>query len=480
MKYFILLIHLLFFQILFAQVKTEELSLEKGNYILNTLQVPNNGGLIIKTGKKGFNTKDLNWKLNYYSPEMKLVYSVPLEKNQINKDFRNFLIASTNSKHIYHIEPKGYNTTMGVGSFFVTQINETGAKKTFELDNIKDLGDKKAVFADSKYFYYFTSLKVKNEVTKKKDVSNSLVRVSASDFSKTNISLKLPPLRDEDKSTEWNYSGNFDNAIYFTSKTLLEDGTYIYDIILIDNTGKTTKNFSIDAKLATNIPRASNNNKYFYWADFDDDDFNSRTAQNSVYDTYGITYYTTEALAKYGALGDITFDPKNNAIYIYGLCGPGAYKINNYNCPTKAWFIQKYDINGKQLWKKEYDFSESLQNNLYLKGSSFPYRRALNLNISNPALLTFQVKSIKSIYSYNVEPGTGNITKTYSNEFNSLLFTTFSTTYDPTVSSTLNTFLSKRDPKAKDVYYLGFDFGPNDIVIEDQVKLNVIKLNYFK
>lgn len=467
-------------QHLFAQVKTEDLPLEKGNFILNTLQIPNNGGVVIKTGKKGFNTTDLNWKLNYYSAEMKLIYSVPLEKTQINKDFRNYLIASTNSKVVYHIEPKGYNTIIGANNLFITQINETGVKKTFELDNIKDLGNRKAIFADSKYLYYFTTLKVKNEATKKKEVSNALVRLSAADFSRTNIPIKFPALRDEAKSSDWNYSGNFDNAIYFTSKTLLDDGTYMYDIILMDNTGKVLKNFNIDAKLATSFPRPSNNKKYFYWADFVDEDFDSPSAQSSVYDTYGITYYTTEALANIGALGDIVFDQKNNAIYIYGLFGPGSYRANNSNNPTKGYFIQKYDLTGKQLWKKEYEFSEKLLNDIYIKSGGFPYRRALLLNMDNPALFTLQIKSGKNVYSFNLESSTGNFTAFYSNEFNSLMNTTFSTTYNPATSSSLTTFLSTRDPKAKDTYYTVFDFGASDIVIEDQVKLNTVKLMYFK
>jgi hypothetical protein len=482
MKYFILIIHLLFCQLVFAQVITEELALEKGNCILNTLQIPNNGGVVIKTGKKGFNTTNLNWKLNYYSPEMKLIYSVPLEKTQINKDFRNYLIASTNSKVVYHVEPKGYNTLFGASNLFLTQINETGVKKTFELDNIKDLGNRKAVFADNKYFYYFTNLKVKNETTKKKEVSNLLVRLSAVDFSRTDIPLELPALKDEKKSSEWNYSGNFDNAIYFTSKTVLDDGSYIYDVILIDNNGKVLKSFSIDAKLATSTVRASHNKKYFYWSDIVDEDFDFATEQSSVYDTEGINYLgnSAEAIPSISALGDIIFDPQNNVIYIYGLCGPGQYNARNVNCPTKGYFIQKYDINGKNIWKKEYQFSEKIQEDNYIKGSGHPYRRKLLLNINNPEIFTLQIKSSSNIFSFNLESRTGNFTTFYSNKFNSYRGTRFSSTIDPLKTSSLNTFLSKRDPKAEDTYYTIFSFGPNSIMIEDDVKSKTVKLMYFK
>jgi hypothetical protein len=459
-----------------AQDKKEVITLQRGEAILNVMHFPQNG-LILKKGKESLNSKALDWELLYYNPDLTLKYKVAIEKNQINKGFRNYFVTSPDAKVIYHIEPKGYNTTMGASSQYITQFDETGNKKTYELDKLKELGDRKVEFADSQY--YIASVTAKDEVTKKKKQKTILTKLKGTDFSRQDVEIKLPALKDEDYSTDWFYCGNGENKIYFMSKTVKDDGTFIYDLITINGEGNILSNISMDAKLNGVFPRPTSNKKYYFWADYENPDFYTST-YTSTYTAGGNNFESTDVTVNptLGAFGDIIIDEKSNSIYIYGLTGPAPFK--RLGPLNQGYFVQKYDMGGKEIWKKQFDFAKEILDNEYVRLHATPYSRNLNFKINPDNSVKLQLLAKDMVYTFNLDAG-GKLTSNYSSEFKNRNYASFSLVSDPAVSSPANKYLMNKDPKTTKAFrYNIYNFEKNDVILENDTKLILINLLLFK
>ncbi|MFL5728299.1 MAG: hypothetical protein ACJ75J_02325 [Cytophagaceae bacterium] len=469
---------LLFSLSVIAQEKKETLTLDRNDLILNVMYFPQNG-LILKKGKDYMNSKALDWEMFFYNPDLTLKYKASIEKTQINKGFRNYFVTSPDAKYIYHIEGKGYNTTFGASSQFITQFDETGAKKTYELENLKDLGNREVMFADSQYMYYIATVNVKDEVTKKKKQKTILIKLKSTDFSRQDVEVKLPGLKDEDYSSDWFYCGNGENKIYFMSKTVKDDGTFIYDLITMDRDGKILSNISMDAKLSGVFPRPTYNEKYYFWADFENPDFYTSTYTSSYSNAVG-SYTSTDVSVNHtlSAFGDIVIDEKSNSIYIYGLTGPAPYK--RLGPLNKGYFVQKYDLAGKEIWKKQYDFGQEILDNEYVRLHSTPYGRSLKFKINPDNTVKLQLLAKDMVYTFMFD-GTGKQTSTYSNEFKNRSDASFSMAYNPAVGSEAVKYLISKDPKLTKAFkYNMYNFDKNDVVLENDTKTKTVNLLLFK
>ena len=108
----------------FAQEKNIPIPLENDEEVLDFVDLQEHG-FILKTGKDKNYTKDLNWQLSHYSPQLELLWKVPIETTQMNKGLGQEIVASPTGSYVYHLENKGYNSIWGIDNIQVCRFQKT-------------------------------------------------------------------------------------------------------------------------------------------------------------------------------------------------------------------------------------------------------------------------------------------------------------------------------------------------------------------
>ncbi|HAM97532.1 MAG TPA: hypothetical protein DCQ26_02880 [Marinilabiliales bacterium] len=479
MKKNVLLLILMFYGInlIKSQDKTEIVPLERNQELLSSVNLGENG-LVLHIGKNTMNSKDLDWKVNFYSENCELKWSKPIEKLQINKGFPSSIIASPKGEYVYLIENQGYNQLHGVDKIVLNQINQNGSLKTQEFETSKDQGIRQGFFANDRYLFILKSkeahemlLDSESQYQKKKLVEKLyLYRISHVDFKKDKITLDLPELDDPENTTYWSYAGHDNNSFYLFSKTLnIETGKCIYKILSIDNEGHIGKTILIDAKLSKAYYRPSFNHKDFELSAFD---------KNYDYDFYlesqSGSSYLKPSIGAFGGIRIVT-----NAIYIYGLTGSKPYK--KLGPIYDGYFIFKYDFDGNNIWKIEQNVPKELSDEKKFYIHAAPESRKLAFNILSNQTVKFQIYFDEQVHSFEYS-NDGKFTGYNSCEFkNDVHYQDALLCFSKEAKSNTKKYLDFLDPKVRGKLFYKYYNNPNgEILLEYNSKIPELKLMHFK
>lgn len=346
MKFRLILLSLLLTTSLVAQDKTAVIELGKNCEQLDMIDLGENG-FLLKTGKTSAPySKKLKWEMHYINNNLELVYSLPVEKEQIDKQLNNPILSSPSGNYLYHGEQK-LITTFGKGKMRYTQIKKNKEVKIFNI-NYKNYAYIEDNFCDDFYFYKLASKNGETGNSKKMHKETMILyKHNHEDFNREEFILDLPPLAKDKNlsSTFWEYSGQDDNLFYLHRKDInFKTNKAIYHIISLNKSeGKVVSQFSINFSIKTKHIRPSNNLNKFPGDGYsiNNDDFDTGTISAGT--SSRITFHHET-----GAYGNLTLDPDNKMAYIYGLYGdkPSSTGVN-----IKGYFLKGYDFTGTQQFE---------------------------------------------------------------------------------------------------------------------------------
>lgn len=454
-----------------AQDKIERIKLERNVELLESVDL-GEGGLLIKTGKNYPNSKKLDWKIRYYSPELDLVYEVPIEKTQINKGFGNPIVAAPDGAYVYHFEYKGYNTTIGAKKQHVTQINKEGKVKTYEVENIKELGHIKMGFCDNTYLYFLATENGDENHPRKKSAEKLLLnKVKHSDLSSGQVALNLPELGDAGEATFWTYAGHEEGQVFLASKTIqIEEGKYSYRLLTLDPDGNVIRDVTLDFSLADKHIRPSNNVKVFKG--------NSHASNDDFYAAVNSSSSFAQMEARIGAFGGIKVNPKTNSIHVYGLYGSKPFK--SLGSLNEGFFLHKYDFEGKLLWKVQEEFPETLTNDNAFRLHEVPFSRAFLLkeNADQSQQLHFMFK--KRVYTYHITSA-GEFEESYWHFFEKTAgVEEANMCFSPSLQVKSREYFQDPKKKEKNTFYQYFTSAKGECVFEYKPRKQKLDLLYFR
>ncbi|GGE98845.1 opioid growth factor receptor-related protein [Flavobacterium limi] len=187
---------------------------------------------------------------------------------------------------------------------------------------------------------------------------------------------------------------NYDETIDLISKSISKDysNTILYKTRL-SNEGKNLNNLVYDLK----IP-----NRVFLYSKNDAGEYNFGGYNNDFIhfaDDLSINNYIEDANT-----GDI---------YIYGLFGDEAGKLNTMASP-KGFYIFKYDKLGNKTWES----INAIEDNDFNKGHVMNTIYVDLFQLNNTVCFTIRINGLKDFFNYNiVEKATGKMVKTQNLEF---------------------------------------------------------------
>lgn len=385
------------FGLVWSQSKSEVIKLIEKSYVLQTIDLGENG-FIIKTGNNKSNSKNLDWTVHSYTKDLELKWSVGLEKTQINKGMANYMVADYNGGYVYHLEEKGYNPTMGAGSFQITQISKNGVIKTFEITDLKKiLKYRRYAFCnkDGLYFLATENGNIKKTNKKKSMEKFYCIKYSHSDFSKKRINCELPSILDYKKSTFWEFIGNNNQQMFFSRK--IRDKKLGFEVeiatIGVDGTFKNKFKKELDVKGSEIIPSSCHGNNY--------------AANTSLYneDRYHFNVWVEGNKKTYTAInesyGEVTYDYSKETFYAYGLKRNGEYFIDNFN----------------KKGEREWNLNVKMPPTFVEKLSRGVFNKKVYLNIGTGDKLEFTVANkLRYVYKTSILK-TGSVEKDFVYDF---------------------------------------------------------------
>jgi hypothetical protein len=367
---------------LFAQSREELIPMESSE-LLSHIDLQENG-FVLFTGDYKLNSKNQDWKIHKFDAEMNKVFEVAVEKTQINKGFTNYLVGDMAGKYIYLIEPRGYNTTFGVSSININQIDEKGSLKTMMVEEAKKkFKYNKVVTCTDNYMLYIQTQT--NNIWKHKKRADEIVtfqRFNHSNLSYTSVTANLPAPRLSKNSSYWTYIGTDGKELYFAQEEVDDEKkTMVADIAVLSEDGARLRSFTINVALEDEhflrpsyYARASNE----LWFKFPDFYYNASTSSTTGYATGTTTTTTTYTPKPYvNAFVNIQYDPISDAIYVFGLYGPKAFESSGSK--YEGYYFMKYDKSGKQIWKMEENVPEALSKSKYFRVDAAPESRVVSL-----------------------------------------------------------------------------------------------------
>jgi len=376
-KRFSIILFFVSINILNAQDKTVKLDSDNIDYI----QAMDLGdiGLIIKTGLNKVNSKNLEWVVSYYSPDLDQIWSVPIEKTQIEKGFSNPMVISTTGSYFYQLEYQGYNTSFGAKKVNVTQVNKLGQKKNdlWEDENAENVISSDMMLCNDEVLAFIDRESgkggAKNALLNDKIVIHSY---SNDNFTYKKYEADLPVIKDIDNSSFWQYLAHGDDIIYFSYRTMLKKEEKMYFFVAaVDYKGVAVNDFKIDASLKGMNYRAGMANRT-------DGSVTGRAPIQS-------------GLEKFG---DIIADLDNNAIYIYGISGEKPPKKSGSK--YEGYFIQKYNLQGDNEWKIQRKVPEQLEKVGFFRIHGTLYDRYMALTPTYDKGVNFQIFFKDQLYSF--------------------------------------------------------------------------------
>jgi len=333
-------------------------------------------------------------------------------------------------------------------------------------------------FCDEKYLYFVSTLKGQEFYGDKKMLKEKIIfkRISHSNFSEKNFLLDLPALTSPKTQGFWTYAGHSDKAMYFLSPTIsIKEKIYKYDIVSVNSEGRVTDKVSIDLSLEGGKhmrPSAnyviSPGNYQYNLADF-----------NSTYSNYtGYSAVINMRMDNIDGFGEVVVDDKNNAIYIFGLYGPVAFRLPG--AKYEGYFIYKYDLRGKPIWKVQNKVSGQLATKPYFKMQGVPEGRSLALRLFSKKLkLQIFFKSEVHTYEFTYD---GNPITDYYNKFSKEAATAMEAKMSYPVPGKIKSFQymgSLNPADIKNTYMQYFSSSEGEILLLDKRNKEEIELLRF-
>lgn len=445
-----------------SQVNSAEVELEKGSELLDYINLGDKG-FIIKTGKQSAAySKKLNWKVYYFNNDLNLIYSKPIEKEQLDTRSNNPILASKTGNYFYHEEFK-IITSFGAGQGHFTQIKNDNSVKQFDIKykDYKEFSIENSFVDD----YFYNILCVKEEKTSKKEIKNKyiLYRFDHDEFKRTELVLDLPEIIEEDNivKTSWEFSDHDEKSIYMIRKDLnFESGNHMYYVAVLNKSdGKILNQFKLNFSISPKHIRPSNNNIEILGANYSSlKDFSIRTTSS---DPKAISYFHHESRA----FGNLKLDLEKRKAYVYGLYGDKEFK--NLGSVYKGYYIQGYNFDGEKEFEVLKGLPESLAKESGFSLHNIPYQRLLFFKVFDE-FLELSIDSKKQGYIIRFST-TGEYIKTIvsnperknKNEKPYKLFTELIT------FNGIEDFLKTRNPSmsALKIFKMGKD---RDILYENQ------------
>lgn len=400
-----------FFSFFSYAQKTVNPPLEKGEVLLDFVDLQENG-FVIKTGKDKNYSKDLDWVLSYYSPELNLIWKVPIETSQMNKGLGEDIITCPSGKYIYHLENRGYNAFIGTSEMYVTQISKSGQTKVTEIDKetYEKIGGAEEIKLCDEEYLYLIGLE---QEEKKETTTLFLNRFAHKDFAFSNSETTLPSIIDDKSVSDWEYAGHNDKHIWLVSKTLSEEtDDYKFQLVGINWQGQIEKELTLNTQIADLYLRPSRNFKYSTGAEFLRNGHLNSTSSTSS--STGVPYlrYSLDTETWSSSL----VDENNNIIYVYGLYGNKKLGSMGKSAYTDGFYLIAYDLQGKQLWQHISTENDPLLEDKYFQKKIQFQQRTTLASLSTTNTIKLQIGSIKNIYTYEFSKE-GKKLDNYSNTF---------------------------------------------------------------
>lgn len=334
--------------------------LKRGEILLDFKHLPRKG-FILKTGSLKPNSKKVNWKLHSFDENLRHNWTIPIEKGQIEKGLPNYLVASSRTDYIYHLEGQGYNKFFGAKKWQITQVNGD-KKKVFEEVELPQ-GHKSALLVTEQGLKIFVTGFRKNE-------KKGLYAIHTLEHDKLKQSTTILDLPDkwlnengeEIDEAGW-YAIYYDNDfIYFARKRVIignpskeiphefnaqiakcnYEGEVLYVHSLdpgFDNWNFAAMHHSFNASdELTSLLSATSKNIGTYT------DFGNR-ASNPASPTYSLSHYSYIEFNT-RANGKIVYDPVSNCFVVLGRYN---YDIIKGGYEICGFFIKTFDESGAKL-----------------------------------------------------------------------------------------------------------------------------------
>lgn len=457
------------FNVVQAQDKTEKITLEKRIELIETIDLRGNG-LIVKTGKKEFNTTDLDWKISYYTPDLKPVWQVPVASTQVHKSYINPVVASPDGSYVYQLESKaGKITPFGTSYFFLTQINKDGKIRTHQITDTKEYGYMRTIFADNQYLYFLCTENGGERNTKMvPDERLILNRISHSDFSYKKIMVNLPKITESENTSFWAYTGH-DNGRIFLSNKKIFDNKLIYQVLTINPEGAISKTVTLETVLDKKFIRPANHTKICPGTYMHEDiDFTINSSSSGA----GID-------SEIGSFGGLRIDIQNNSIYTFGLYGPKPFK--SIGSVYEGYYTHKYDMEGKLLWTMQKPVSATLANSSYFKTAPIAYYVNLTLTIHPNQTLTLGTWFKNQLHACDIS-AKGEFVATYNCPMDhDVTIRDLRLCSSPAAKTKAIQYIASYDlKKLKNTAFQYFEEPEGDILIEYEPKALLLNLLYFK
>ncbi|MCG8327453.1 MAG: hypothetical protein MI974_07200 [Chitinophagales bacterium] len=207
-----------------AQEKTIEIPLTaKKETLLDFIHIPGKG-FVLKTGALKAGTKNVNWKLHFYDESLTHIWTIPIERGQVERGFLSHLIASSNADYVYHLEEMGY---LGPTKWRITQVHDNNDKviKAFDIPK----GDVDALFVTSQGLKVFVSDLRKDGKKEQYGIHD----FTHNTLKQTTVVLDLPKewfKKDGEKlkeTTQWYPIHHNDEFVYLTRKAYIRGSSKV-------------------------------------------------------------------------------------------------------------------------------------------------------------------------------------------------------------------------------------------------------------
>lgn len=303
-------------------------------------------------GKAKIKPGDLDTRLKYVSPDLKLIWnkSFPLEPDNL---IENYYVACSDS-FIYFVEVLAGGLTKS--NYLITQIDYSGVTRIFEynvpfkIDKIHDL------YCDKDYFYIFY------DEFKDSKKPYHFIGLSHSNFQVTPVDIAFPKLPKKKETLGYErriFTGIHQDLFYFYSKLAESSNSCNYTFTLINKKGETQSSFILDGSLEKNLYIAPTNNPHINQS-WTDSEFNFISSGEGIYPAIG-------------SLGDIFTDFDNECMYLFGNYHTEPFNNTGSNGKVSGAFINKFDLKGNVIWKKNFPFPKEMKDPL-LRSSSYSDR----------------------------------------------------------------------------------------------------------
>lgn len=342
----ILLLFLLLCSPCFAQ-EPLVIELQKGARPIEIINLNDKGTFMligkdvqVENGLSKLKPGDLGTRLVYISPDQSIIWNKPFPLEPDNQ-LDNYYIACSDT-FIYFIEALG--GTLTKSNYLITQMDHSGATRIFEYnapiktDKIYDL------YCDNENLYFYYD---ENKDSKK---PYHFIGINHKTFKATYIDIflkKIPKKKEELSFERWLFTGIHKGLFYFYMKSAKSSRNCTYEFAAVNKKGEIEKQLTLDNVLDNDQYVAPTNNPHIGQS-WTDSDFNFLSTGENSYPSIG-------------SLGDLYMDFDKECFYIYGNYNDGPF--DNTGLPGKmiGFFLNKYDLKGQAVWKKNIPFPKELK-----------------------------------------------------------------------------------------------------------------------